>query len=77
MTVEQITDEALALPDAARVQLADRLVESLDPADDSLFRKIWADEARHRLDSVRSGRVRTIPGEEGLEQVRRTLAQRD
>ena len=74
MTVEQITDEVLALPDAARAQLADRLVESLDPADDSPFHKIWADEARRRLEDVRSGRVKTIPGEEGLAQVRRTLA---
>ena len=33
MTVEQITDEVLALPDEARAQLADRLVESLDPGE--------------------------------------------
>jgi hypothetical protein len=34
MTVEQIVDEALGLPSEARALLADRLVESLDPAED-------------------------------------------
>ena len=33
MTVEQIAEEALSLPSEARALLADRLVESLDPAD--------------------------------------------
>ena len=74
MTVEQITSEVLALPDEARARLADRLVESLDPADESYLHKVWADEARRRLDEVRSGRVKTIPGDEALAQVRRKLA---
>jgi hypothetical protein len=38
MTVEQIAYEALALPSEARALLADRLVESLDPADDGYIR---------------------------------------
>ena len=34
LTVEQIAEEALALPSEARALLADRLVESLDPTED-------------------------------------------
>lgn len=41
MTVEQIAEEALALPSEARALLADRLVESLDPAEDGLIRQVW------------------------------------
>ena len=74
MTVEQIAEEALALPSEARALLADRLVESLDPAEDGLIRQIWMREARRRIDEVRSGKVETIPGEEAFAQVRQAIA---
>ena len=73
MTVEQIVDEALGLPSEARALLADRLVESLDPAEDGYVRQLWLKETLRRRDEVRSGRVQTIPGEEALAQVRRAL----
>ena len=74
MSVEQIAEEALALPSEARALLADRLVESLDPSEDELLRQLWADEASRRRDDVRSGRVQTIPGDEALARVRRALS---
>ena len=73
MTVEQIVDEALRLPSEARALLADRLVESLDPAEDGYVRQLWVAEALRRRDEVRSGRVQTIPAEQALAQVRRAL----
>jgi hypothetical protein len=75
MTVEQIVDEALGLPSEARALLADRLVESLDPTEDGYVRQLWVAEALRRRDEIRSGRVRSVPGEEALGQVRRALAQ--
>lgn len=71
LTVEQIAEEALALPSEARALLADQLVESLDPAEDQEVRDVWAAEARRRLDEVRAGNVQTIPGNEALARVRR------
>jgi putative addiction module component (TIGR02574 family) len=73
MTVEQIVDEALALPSEERALLADRLVESMDPAEDEYARQLWAAEALRRRDEARAGLVQTVPGEEGLAQVRRAL----
>ena len=73
MNVEQVAEEALALPSEACALLADRLVESLDPAEDGQVRRLWAAEARRRLDDVRSGRVKTIPGEAALAQVKRAV----
>jgi len=75
MTIEQIVDEALGLPSDARALLADRLVESLDPAEDGYVRQLWAAEALRRRDEVRAGEVRAVPGEEGLARVRRAVAQ--
>jgi putative addiction module component (TIGR02574 family) len=74
MTVEQIAMEALSLPSEARALLADRLVESLDPAEDGSIRKLWAAEALRRRDDIRSGRVKTISSEEALVRVRRAVA---
>ena len=75
MTVEQIADEALALPSEARALLADRLVESLDPAEDGYIRQLWMREARRRVDEIRRGEVKAIPADEVFEQVRQAIAQ--
>ena len=74
MTVEQVAEEALALPSEARALLADRLVESLDFAEDGYVRQLWVAEARRRRDEVRSGFVKTISSEEALAQVKRAVA---
>ncbi len=74
MNVEQVTEDALSLPSEARALLADRLVESLDPAEDGYIHRLWATEAQRRLDEVRSGKVTAVPGPEALERVRRSVA---
>ena len=73
MTADQIAKEALALPSEERARLADRLVESLDAAGTSRIDQLWAVEAKRRRDEVREGKVKTIPGEEVLARVRRSL----
>lgn len=72
LTVEQIAEEALALPSEVRALLADRLVESLDPAEAGYIQQLWASEARRR-DDVRAGHLQTIPGDEALERVRQAF----
>jgi putative addiction module component (TIGR02574 family) len=71
MKIEEIAEEALALPSEARALLADRLVESLDPAEDGTLHELWAAEAHRRLEDLRSGEVRSIPGEEAVEALRK------
>ena len=74
MKVEEIAEEALALPSEARALLADRLVESLDPAEDGILHQLWAVEAQRRLQELRSGAVQAIPGEEALASLRKKYA---
>lgn len=69
-TVEQISEEALALPSEARALLADRLVESLDPTEDGYVRQLWVKEALTRRDDIRAERVQTIPGKEAMALIR-------
>ena len=73
LTVDQITTEAMHLPISSRAELAEKLVESLEFAEDGDFQQAWATEAITRRDDVRSGKVKTIPGEEVLTEVRRML----
>lgn len=74
MTVEQIADAALALPSEARALLADRLVESLDPAEDGYIRQLWMREAKRRVDEVRRGEVQTVSAEVAFAEVRQAIA---
>ncbi len=73
MTIEQLAEEAVALPIEQRALLADRLVESLDADEVSRLDQLWGAEAKRRRDEVREGRVQTIPGDEALARVRRSL----
>jgi putative addiction module component (TIGR02574 family) len=71
MRVEEIAAFALELPSEARALLADRLVESLDPAEEGYVPSLWADEANRRLKELRSGQVSGIPGEEAMTRLRK------
>jgi putative addiction module component (TIGR02574 family) len=75
LTAEQIAEAALLLSNEDRARLADRLVESLDPEAGSPIHAVWAKEAERRLEEVRSGKVKTIPGDEALARVRKALGQ--
>ncbi len=71
--VSEVLEKALALSTQDRGLLIDRLIESLDdgPAEEGV-EEAWAAEIKHRVDDIRSGKVKTIP----YEQVRRRLAAR-
>ena len=63
--VEKLLQEALSLPEDARVNLAQALLESIEgePADEGA-EAAWSSEARRRLEEVRSGAVKPVPWEE-------------
>lgn len=61
------------MPSEQRVLLADRIRESVDAAEANRIGGVWATEAKRRRDEVRDGLVQTIPGDEGLARVRRSL----
>jgi putative addiction module component (TIGR02574 family) len=73
LTVDQLAVEAMQLPPASRAELAEKLVESLDFAESDEIQKLWVQEAIRRRDEVRSGKVKPIPGEEVLADVRRSV----
>ncbi|MBD2195931.1 MULTISPECIES: addiction module protein [Calothrix] len=74
-SIEQLTEELLALPSASRALLADKLVESLEFDTDPTIQAAWVTEAIKRREQIRNGSVQPIPGEEALNQVRLLLEQ--
>jgi putative addiction module component (TIGR02574 family) len=72
-TLEELTEQAMALPPDARARLAALLVESLDAEVLDAGDRLWLAEAKRRRDAVRRGHVQTISGEEALQRVRDAL----
>jgi hypothetical protein len=73
-TIEQLVEQALALPSESRARLADLLVESLEGDDLGRIERLWITEAKRRRNEVREGKIRTIEGEEALRRVRDSLS---
>jgi putative addiction module component (TIGR02574 family) len=64
-TVERILQEALELPEDARVDLAAALLDSVDrEPPDADVEGAWRQEALRRLQEIRSGAVKPIPWDE-------------
>jgi putative addiction module component (TIGR02574 family) len=68
--VDKLIQDALSLSADDRAELADRLVESLDPLTDEEIRQAWAAEAIRRRNEVRDGLVQTIPEDVVAKRVR-------
>jgi putative addiction module component (TIGR02574 family) len=61
-----ILEAAMALPPEARAELADILLESIEPPIDPEILKAIAAEAERRIDEVERGEITTISQEEYL-----------
>ncbi len=65
--LSELLEKTLALSTQERGLLIDRLIASLDnePAEEGA-EPAWNKEIKRRVDDIRSGRVKTIPGEQVL-----------
>lgn len=69
----EIIHEAELLPVEERTVVVDSLLRSLNPPDPEIDRK-WAAVAKRRLEELRSGRVKPIPGEQVFAKIRQRFA---
>ncbi len=67
---EAVVSAALALPVEARVELAERLLNSLETPQQGEINAAWAEEAERRIDQVEGGEVKLIPGEALITELR-------
>jgi putative addiction module component (TIGR02574 family) len=68
--LSELLEKALALSTQERGLLVDRLIASLDdePAEEGA-EAAWDEEIKRRVDDIRMGRVKTIPGEQVLREL--------
>jgi putative addiction module component (TIGR02574 family) len=69
-SVDEILRAALKLPPNARAMLAGHLLESLDDPEQTGIDAAWAEEIERRIRDIDEGRVKLIPGEEVLAELR-------
>jgi len=68
-TTEEILNQLLSLPVDTRARVAQRLLESLESADDT-NRRLWDAEIESRLDAYERGELQAVPGDEVLARLR-------
>lgn len=71
--LDQVTADAMRLPLRDRVQLAQRLVSTLDEEVETDTEALWFAEAERRLEDLRTGRVKGIDSEEAFRTAREAL----
>ena len=61
-SVDEILEDALALPVEARAKIAGSLIESLDEEDvDEQAEDLWSAEIARRIADIDAGRVKLVP----------------
>ena len=60
---EKLISEAISLPIEIRLQLVERILESLNPSHKDID-ELWAIEAERRVAEIEKGEIETVPGEE-------------
>ena len=73
--LDRLTADAMKLPLRDRVQLAQRLVETLDDEVEPNTEALWFAEAERRLEELRSGKVEGIESDEAFRSAREALKQ--
>ena len=71
--LDQLTADAMKLPLRDRVQLAQRLVSTLDDEIEMDTEALWFAEAERRLEELRSGKVQGINSEDAFRTAREAL----
>jgi len=59
---------AESLPIDLKTRLIDRLLNSLQPSQTEID-ALWAEEAERRIQEIKSGNVKTIPGDEVFKEI--------
>ena len=65
---KELFDEAVSLPVEIRTQLVDKLLRSLHPQRKEIV-ELWAEEAEKRVEEIKSGKIKTIPGKEVFKKI--------
>ncbi|MFT4011031.1 MAG: addiction module protein [Nocardioidaceae bacterium] len=77
LSASEFYEAGLSLPPSVRKDVALRLLESVEVADQGTVDEAWTTEIGSRVDDILSGIVQTIPGEEVLRRIDERLTARE
>ena len=63
MEIKKIIEEAISLPVEERALIADSILRSLNPVESEIDKK-WIKIAKDRLNDLKSGKIKSVPGDE-------------
>ena len=73
MKADELMSIVDSLPVDIKTQLIDKLLKSLNPPPKEID-ELWAIEAEKRVEEIKAGKVKTIPGEEVFKEMREKLS---
>jgi len=68
INTKELISEAVSLPIDIRTLLVNKLLESLNPTEKEID-ELWAEEAERRVQDIKTGKVKTIPGDEVFKEI--------
>lgn len=77
LSASEFYEAGMNLPPSVRKDVALRLLESLEVADQESVDEAWTTEIGSRVDDILSGKVQTIPGEEVFARIDERLDARE
>ena len=70
INVEELIEEVQTLPIDIKTQLIEKLLESINPNQKEID-KLWSTEAEKRVEEIKKGKVKLIPGEKVFEEIKK------
>lgn len=69
ITTKELINEAISLPIEEKAYLVDSILMSMNSPEKEIEKK-WMRVAKRRLDELRSGKVKEVPGEDVFAKIR-------
>ena len=73
MKANELISMAESLPLDLKTELIDRLLKSLNPSQKEID-ALWSKEAEKRVEEIKTGKVKSIPGENIFKEIRERLS---
>ncbi len=69
MNIKDLIDKTLSLPVQERAYVVESILRSMNPPKEEID-KLWVNTARNRLKELRTGKSKSVPGEEVFKNIR-------
>ncbi len=72
LTTKELLDQVISLPVEERANIVDSILKSLNRPNDKIDKQ-WIEVAKRRLNDIRTGKVKAVPGHEVFSKVKDLL----